>query len=179
MVNRLHQVFQPWDGGRWRRTMYLPTVDSATSIPSINNSPWIRGAPHSGFSRLIRRISPRTSESTRGRLPRWRDFQRQYARKPRRYQPITVSSWTMIIASRSDGYSRYSHTNSKRSMFRSLLTRVGDLRRRTTSCWHRRRFSASSRARRVNRDRMASSSWARNATIDRSITTRPAARHLG
>src|SRR6266436_4144793 len=38
--------------GRWsvapRRTIYLPTVDSATSIPSINNSPWIRGAPHSG-----------------------------------------------------------------------------------------------------------------------------------
>jgi hypothetical protein len=35
----------------------LPTVDSATSIPSINNSPWIRGAPQSGFSRFMRRIS--------------------------------------------------------------------------------------------------------------------------
>ena len=34
-----------------------------------------------------------------------------------------------MIASRSDGYSRYSHTNSKRSMFHSL-TRFGDLRRR-------------------------------------------------
>src|ERR1700674_4179721 len=31
----------------------------------------------------------------------------------------------MMIASRSDGYSRYSHANSKRSMFRSF-TRVGD-----------------------------------------------------
>ena len=57
-----------------------------------------------------------------------------------------------MIASRSAGYSRYSHTNSKRSMFHGL-TRVGDLRRRTTSCWRRRRFSASSRARLVNRDR--------------------------
>ena len=47
----------------------------------------------------------------------------------------------------SDGRRR--HTNSKRSMFHSL-TRVGDLRRRTTSCWRRRRFSAPSRARLVN-----------------------------
>ena len=46
-----------------------------------------------------------------------------------------------MIASRSDGYRRYSHTNSKRSMFHSLA-RVGDLRRRTISCWHRMRFSA-------------------------------------
>jgi hypothetical protein len=37
------------------------------------------------------------------------------------------------------------------------LTRFGDLRCRTTSCWRKRRFSASSRARLVNRDRIASS----------------------
>src|ERR1700730_13626230 len=74
----------------------------------------------------------------------------------------------MMIASRSDGYSRYSHANSRRSMFRSL-TRVGGLRRRTTSCWRRMRFSASSRARRVNCDRIASSSWVRNATIGASL----------
>jgi hypothetical protein len=30
--------------------MYLAAVDSANSIPSISNSPCIRGAPHSGFS---------------------------------------------------------------------------------------------------------------------------------
>src|ERR1700681_1017976 len=59
----LHKkVFQPCDGGRRRRTIYLPTVDSATSIPSINNSPWIRGAPHSGFSRFMRRISAQISD---------------------------------------------------------------------------------------------------------------------
>ena len=37
--------------------MYLLTVDSATSIPIINNSPWIRGAPHSGFSRFMREVA--------------------------------------------------------------------------------------------------------------------------
>ncbi len=87
----------------------------------------------------------------------------------------TVSGWTMMIASRSDGYSRYRHTNNKRSMFPSL-SRFGDLRRRTTSCWRRRRFSASSRARLVNRYRMAHNSWIRNATIDRFISTRPSSR---
>jgi hypothetical protein len=72
-----------------------------------------------------------------------------------------------------DRYSRYDHTNSMRSMFHNLRS-VGDLRRKTTSCWRRMRFSASSRARLVNRDRIASSSWVRNATINRFITTRRA-----
>jgi len=63
-------------------------------------------------------------------------------------------------------------------MFHSL-TRFGDLRYSTTSCWRRRRFSASSRARRVNRDRIASSSWVRNATIGRFFTKHPQARHPG
>ena len=57
--------------------MYLPTVDSETSNPSINSSPWIRGAPHSGFSLLIRRISARSSPSILGLPPRRQDFQRQ------------------------------------------------------------------------------------------------------
>ena len=35
-----------------------------------------------------------------------------------------------------DRYSRYDHTNSKRSMFHNLR-RVGDLRRKTTSCWRK------------------------------------------
>src|SRR5437660_3789381 len=37
--------------------MYLATLDCATSNPSLSSSPWMRGAPHSGFSALIRRIS--------------------------------------------------------------------------------------------------------------------------
>src|SRR5262245_31029017 len=55
--------------------MYLATLDCATANPSLSNSPWIRGAPHSGFSMLIRRIKARRSvsicgpSSKRARLP--------------------------------------------------------------------------------------------------------------
>jgi plasmid stabilization system protein ParE len=77
----------------------------------------------------------------------------------------------------SDGYSRYSHTSSSRSMFLSL-TRRGDLGRRTTSCWRRTRFSASSRTRPENGERTKSSSWSRKATIGRSIIMRQSVRHL-
>jgi hypothetical protein len=41
--------------------MYLPTLVSPMSMPSFSSSPWMRGAPHVGFSRLILRISSRTS----------------------------------------------------------------------------------------------------------------------
>src|SRR5260370_6983953 len=50
------KVRHPWLGGPPRLTMYLATLDCATSNPSLSNSPWIRGAPQSGFSMLIRRI---------------------------------------------------------------------------------------------------------------------------
>jgi hypothetical protein len=43
--------------------MYLATLDYATSNPSLSNSPWIRGAPQSGFSTLNRWISARSSVS--------------------------------------------------------------------------------------------------------------------
>src|ERR1700745_1836179 len=55
--------------------MYLATLDCATSNPSLSNSPWIRGAPQSGFSMLIRRIKARSSAldlrppAKRARLP--------------------------------------------------------------------------------------------------------------
>ena len=45
-----------------------------------------------------------------------------------------------MIASSSDGYRRYSHTISKRSMFNSR-TRFGCWRRNTMSCWRKRRFA--------------------------------------
>src|SRR5262249_9228014 len=41
--------------------MYLATLDCATSNPSLSSSPWMRGAPHGGFSILIRRIKARSS----------------------------------------------------------------------------------------------------------------------
>ncbi|MCC6394781.1 MAG: hypothetical protein IT167_29575 [Bryobacterales bacterium] len=50
-----------FDCGLGGRTMYLLTLDSPISIPSFINSPWTRGAPRSGFSRLILRIRSRTS----------------------------------------------------------------------------------------------------------------------
>jgi hypothetical protein len=41
-------VRQVCDGGLRCRIMYLETVDSAISNPSLSNSPWMRGAPHNG-----------------------------------------------------------------------------------------------------------------------------------
>src|SRR5258708_38565381 len=54
--------------------MYLATVDWATSKPSLSSSPWMRGAPQSGFARLI---SPSNSAGTLGLPTRLRDRQRQ------------------------------------------------------------------------------------------------------
>jgi hypothetical protein len=53
----------------------------ALDRPSLSSFPWILGAPHSGFSKLILRISPCTSLPIRGRPPSGRDFRRQYAAK--------------------------------------------------------------------------------------------------
>src|SRR5258706_5318008 len=67
---------QPCDGGSRLLTIYLATLVCPTSMPSLSNSPWIRGAPHSGLAMLISRISLRISGSTVGRPPLRRDFQR-------------------------------------------------------------------------------------------------------
>jgi hypothetical protein len=48
------KVRHPWLGGARRLTMYLATLDCAISNPSLSSSPWMRGAPQSGFSTLIR-----------------------------------------------------------------------------------------------------------------------------
>src|ERR1700680_883037 len=69
------KVRHPWLGGPRRLTMYLATLDCATSNPSLSSSPGMRGAPQSGFSTFIRRISTRRSVSICGRPPRARDFQ--------------------------------------------------------------------------------------------------------
>jgi len=63
------KVRHPWLGGPRRLTMYLATLDCATSNPSLSSSPWMRGAPQSGFSTLIRRINTRSSVSICGRPP--------------------------------------------------------------------------------------------------------------
>ncbi len=76
-IEHAQEVRHPWLGGPRRSTMYLATLDCAISNPSLSSSPCMRGAPQSGFSTLIRRISTRRSVSICGRPPRGRDFQRQ------------------------------------------------------------------------------------------------------
>jgi hypothetical protein len=68
---------RPWLGSPHRLTMYLATLDCATLNPSLSSSPWMRGAPQSGFSMLIDRINMRSSASIWGHPLRERDFQRQ------------------------------------------------------------------------------------------------------
>ena len=53
--------------GLRRRTMYLLTLVSPISRPSLRSSPWTRGAPQSGSSRLIFLNSSRISFDTGGR----------------------------------------------------------------------------------------------------------------
>src|SRR5579863_996509 len=110
------KVRQVWEGGLRCRTMYLATVAWHTSMPSLSSSPWIRGAPHSGFARLIFRISSRTSKSIVG-LPGLpcRLFHLQYQLNPLRCQAITVSGLTRSSAERQFDQKRESQTQSSRS----------------------------------------------------------------
>jgi hypothetical protein len=64
------------------RAMYFATVAWETCIPSFRSSPWIRGAPQSGLSCAILRISARASADTAGRPVRRRLFRVQYSRIP-------------------------------------------------------------------------------------------------
>src|SRR6059036_184414 len=75
--------------------MYFETVACETVRPSFNSSPWILGAPQSGFARLICRIRSRSSLPIAGRPHLRRLFHAQYSLKPRRCQPTTVSGRTI------------------------------------------------------------------------------------
>ena len=133
-------------GGFGWRGMYLDTAASETSKPSILSSPWIRGAPHNGFSRDIRRISPRNSLDTGGRpgFPR-RDFRVQKRRKPFRCQPITVSGLTITRISLQLDHSRDRTTQKRRSAIRS--DGLAPFRSKAASCCRRARFSRCNTAR--------------------------------
>src|SRR5258705_13978063 len=85
-------------------------------MPSLSNSPWIRGAPHSGLAMLISRISLRISVGKVVRPPRRRDLQRQYDLNPGRCHFITVSGFKIARAFRTVGANRYSPAKIKRSM---------------------------------------------------------------
>src|ERR1700730_1856577 len=87
------KVRQVGEGYLGRHGMYLPTVAWLTSTPSLSSSPWIRGAPQSGLTRLIWRIRSRVSELTLGRPTEHDvDRHRQYSRKPLRCHWITVEA---------------------------------------------------------------------------------------
>jgi hypothetical protein len=100
-------VRQVCDGDFGGRGMYLDTAAWLTLNPSLSSSPWIRGAPHSGCSRQIRRLRSQTSAGTGGR-PRLRDrdFQVQKARKPVRCHRTTVSGRTTTTVWRQPVYRR-------------------------------------------------------------------------
>jgi hypothetical protein len=76
-------VRPPCDGDFGCLGMYFATVVCPISMPSFSSSPWIRGAPHNGFARLICRIKSRSSRGTPGRPAlRRRDLHVQNSRKP-------------------------------------------------------------------------------------------------
>src|SRR5260370_1267156 len=133
--------------GRFRRrTMYLLTLVSPTSMPSLRSSPWMRGAPQSGFSRLILRISLRISFDTGGR-PRWplRTFQVQNSRNPLRCQAMTVAGLTMRRAERHSAQAPQSQAHkhrSKRFSFGFFTERCS-----TPSWWRSARISSCNEAR--------------------------------
>jgi hypothetical protein len=88
----------------------------ADGNPSLSNSPWIRGAPQSGFVCDIVRIKARTSVETRGRPMRRRLFHVQNNLMARRCQPTTVCGLTMTSAVRHAVQTRDNHpTQSQRS----------------------------------------------------------------
>ena len=75
------------------------TVRSATLIPSLRSSPWMRGAPHRGFAVAMRVTRALISALTGGRPLLMRpESWVQYSRKRRRCHRRTVSGATMINA---------------------------------------------------------------------------------
>jgi hypothetical protein len=131
--------------GRLRcRTTYFATVVSLISMPTLSNSPWIWGAPHSGFSRLIcgsdrglrrqLRADPlghaESSRSRRDEIPgdakrsRWR-------------------GWTMSSAERQSSQTRERNAQNRRSAAVSFGRFLTD-RSRTPIWWRTAKCSSSS-----------------------------------
>jgi hypothetical protein len=114
-------------------------------MPSLSNSPWIRGAPHSGLAMLISRISLRIFGEV-GRPPRRLDFQRQYDLNPARCHFMTVSGFIIARAFRIVGANRYSPAKIKRSAALKVCL-FGECRRSMLIWCRRTRISAANEAR--------------------------------
>src|SRR5450755_2956297 len=125
-----------WLGDFRGRTIYLLTLVSPISIPSLSNSPWMRGAPQSGLARLMVRIRSRTSCETAG-LPvcPCRIFQVQNNRKPFRCQAMTVSGLTMTSADLQSAQALDNHAQKTRSATVNFGRFLAE--RRSTPIWCR------------------------------------------
>src|SRR5580704_16405700 len=142
------------------RCMYhwdAPLV-SPIFMPSLSNSPWMRGAPHSGFSRLIVRIKSPTSRDTVG-LPvvPCRTFHVQNKRKPLRCQAMTVSGLTRTSADRQLAQAPDKHAQNNRSAAVNFGRFLAE--RRSTPIWCR---SARISTWRAARERKAENNVVRN-----------------
>jgi hypothetical protein len=116
-------------------------VCSETSKPSIRSSPWMRGAPHVGFSTTIRKISSLTSFEIR-LLPTGvlnPEISRRYRRKPAWCQPTTVSGVTTIRACFHSAQNRPAAI--QKSLSSDANLGLGRRYFRTASCWRSARFS--------------------------------------
>ena len=123
--------------------IHLKTVRSEMEKPSIFNSPWIRGAPHVGFSVTIRKISSRNSLLTHFRPARvlCRERHVQYSLKPARCQAATVSGRTITSV-------RFHPDQNRRSITQKTLSGVVSLGRqrcpfKTASCCRKAKISRS------------------------------------
>jgi hypothetical protein len=93
------------EGGVLLRGMYLATVETATSMPSMASSLRIRGAPQVTFACAILRISFTTSRSSPARPKRPNQLLRLQKRlNARRCQRTTVAGSTIARASLHRGH---------------------------------------------------------------------------
>jgi hypothetical protein len=131
----------------------------------------MRGAPQIGFSRLILRISLRTSFDTGGR-PRWprRTFQVQNSRNPLRCHAMTVSGLTMRRDERHSSQAPQSQAHKHRSnrfSFGFFTERCS-----TPSWWRRAMISSCNAARVRNTDNVEASNADNTAVGENSLKVR-------
>jgi hypothetical protein len=136
-------------GVRGIRRSHRETVGSDISKPSLSSSPWMRGAPHVGFSAAMRKIKARISLLTGFRPPGFacRERHLQYRRNPARCQPITVLGVTRMSGSFQPAQSLRNTTQN--SFCRALSRRRGRFACKARSCWRRARFSRMRSSRRT------------------------------
>src|SRR5258708_24925014 len=133
-------VRQLCEGGVRRFGSRRETVRSATSMPSFRSSPWIRGAPQSGFAAAICVTRALIWALTGGRPTAGRpESFVQYSRKRCRCHRRTVSGVTMARGCLHPAQTLASPTQKNRSAVRSLGRVIVLLY--TASCWCKARFS--------------------------------------